>query len=74
MNIYGAREKRIKGISSNLIKNELIKMGHNNCSIVKKDNLLKKLKDFSYSNEIIITMGAGDLWKKGDEIIKWLSQ
>ena len=74
MNIYGAREKEIDGVSSNLISDELIKIGHKNCMIASKDDLLEKLEGIYSSKQIFITMGAGDLYMKADEIINWLSK
>ena len=70
LDIYGAREDKIEGVSSSLIQDELINNGHKNCIIVKSENLIEQLKRIYQENQIIITMGAGDLWKKGEDIIK----
>ena len=72
LDIYGARESKIDGVSSSLIQNEIIGSGNKNCIIVESDNLINKLKELYEDNQIVITMGAGDLWRKGDDIIKKL--
>ena len=71
MEIYGARERPIKGVSSKIILDELIKMGHSNCCIAKGPNVVDSIKN---DNQIIITMGAGNIWSQSDGIIKYLSQ
>ncbi|MAV64874.1 MAG: UDP-N-acetylmuramate--L-alanine ligase [Candidatus Marinimicrobia bacterium] len=73
LDIYGAREKENKEISSDLIKNEIVKMGHEKCVLIKEENLIDELRASNDDDNVIITMGAGDLWLKGDEIIRWLS-
>ena len=70
LDIYGARESKIDGVSSSLIKDEIISSGNKNCIIVDSDKLVKKLKEIYQDNQIIITMGAGDLWRKGEDIVK----
>ena len=70
LEIYGAREQKIEGVSSQLIQKAIIEKGHKNCEVVKSDKLIERLKDICKDNQIVITMGAGDLWRKGDDIIK----
>ena len=54
-----------------IILNELIKMGHSNCCINKDSNVINSIKS---DNQIIITMGAGNIWSQSENIIKYLSQ
>ena len=70
LEIYGAREQKIEGVSSQLIQKALVEKGHANCEIIKSDELIERLKDTYKDNQIVITMGAGDLWRKGEDIIK----
>ena len=70
LDIYGAREKAIEGVSSALIQKEIIDSGHQKCTIVQSDELIETLKRAYQKNQIIITMGAGDLWRKGEDIVK----
>ena len=74
-NIYPAREKPIKNVSSNLIIDYLKKIGHKKTFKTNKINLPNKIKEITKSNDIIITMGAGDIYKSIDKIyneIKWI--
>ena len=70
LEIYGAREQKIEGVSSQLIQRALVEKGHANCEVIKSDELIGRLKHTYKNNQIVITMGAGDLWTKGEDIIK----
>jgi UDP-N-acetylmuramate--alanine ligase len=62
--VYPAREAPIEGISGELIANAAKKFGHKNVIYVKdKNNLPEKLLELKKDGDIIITMGAGDIWK-----------
>ena len=71
--IYPAREEPIEGITSQIIIDEANKNGINHITLIpdkeKLHNLiLKELK----SNDILITLGAGDIWKLGEQILNGL--
>ncbi len=72
--IYPAREKPIDGVSSKLILDELDHLGHNN--IYHLDDL-KDLNDFLeqivQSSDMVITMGAGDIWRYSDKYNEYLN-
>ena len=62
--IYAAREEPINGISSQLIINELKRLGHQNIIYIKKLNTLNEaLDNLRLDNHMVITMGAGDIWR-----------
>lgn len=73
--IYPAREEPIPGVSSKLIADIAVQSGHpdvvlieNNADIVPKTlSLLKK-------DDILITMGAGNIWQYGEEILAKLKK
>ena len=66
--IYPAREKPIKNISSMLIIDELKKMGHKNISYINDlSNLNSMLDDLNLNNHMVITMGAGDIWRYNEK-------
>ena len=59
--IYPAREKAIKGITGEIIANE---MSSQNVLFEKDINIIpNKIQSIAKSNDIIITMGAGDIYK-----------
>jgi UDP-N-acetylmuramate--alanine ligase len=71
--IYPAREEPIEGISGELIANAAKKFGHKNVIYAKdKNDVPKVLKDLKKDGDIIITMGAGDIWKQGERFVELL--
>lgn len=72
--IYPAREKPIDGVSGKLIADVTKKIGHKNVIYVENktdvpDELMKLKKD----GDIIVTMGAGDIWKYGEKFVEKLN-
>ena len=66
--IYPAREEPINEISSQLIVNELKRLGHQNINYI--DNLTElngTLDNLGLDNHMVITMGAGDIWRFNDK-------
>lgn len=73
--IYPAREEPIKKISSQLIVKELKRLGHQNIIYIDNLNELNDtLDNLGLDNHMVITMGAGDIWrfneKYNDHLIK----
>ena len=71
--VYPAREEPIQGVTGELIVNAAKQYGHKDVHYTpdKKnvpDILLKILKQ----NDIVVTMGAGDIWKFGEEFLRQL--
>lgn len=66
--IYPAREKPIKGISSKLIMDELKLIGHKNINYLPNLEKLNQLLDtIIKSGDMLITMGAGNIWRYSDK-------
>jgi UDP-N-acetylmuramate--alanine ligase len=69
--IYPAREQPISGVSGELIANAAKKFGHKNVIYEPDKNKIPALLDeLKINGDIIITMGAGDIWKFGEEFVK----
>ncbi|WP_438434343.1 UDP-N-acetylmuramate--L-alanine ligase [Gorillibacterium sp. sgz500922] len=69
-----AGEKQIEGISSaNLV--ELIRKNSNEHvrHIPTKEGVLDFLKEHVESGDLVLTMGAGDIWKAADGLASWLA-
>jgi UDP-N-acetylmuramate--alanine ligase len=66
LDIYSAGEKPIPGISSSLILENIRKKGGEAEGFKGADALLAFLKP----GDIVLTLGAGDVWKTGEEILK----
>lgn len=62
--IYPAREKPIKGITSNLIIDELKQLGHSKTHYLNDLEKLNQLLDTIVTpDDMVITMGAGNIWR-----------
>ena len=71
--IYPAREEPIEGVSGELISNITKKFGHKNVHYIKnKNDVPEKLMEIKKDGDIIITMGAGDIWKYGEKFVELL--
>lgn len=71
--VYPAREEPIKGITGELITDITKKFGHKNVLYVPdKNDVPKVLYDLKKDGDIIITMGAGDIWKYGEKFCEML--
>lgn len=73
--IYSAGEQAIPGISGELIFQEAKKKFPEKLIVYKKyDDLTDYLHKTTKPGDLIITLGAGDIWKKGKELIKVLGE
>lgn len=71
--IYPAREAAIEGVTGELIAEAAKKIGHKNVIYVQdKNDVPKILKSIMQKDDIIVTMGAGDIWKYGEKFIQQL--
>jgi UDP-N-acetylmuramate--alanine ligase len=73
--VYPAREEPIEGVSGELISNAAKKFGHKNVIYVKdKNDIPAVLKSIKKDGDIIVTMGAGDIWKYGETFVNTLKE
>lgn len=71
--VYPARELPIEGITGELIAETTKKFGHRNVYYLKdKNDVPSLLNEIKKDGDIIITMGAGDIWKYGEQFISML--
>ncbi len=71
--VYPAREKPIEGISGELIINSSKGFGHKNVVYEPDKNKIPDLlKSIYKEGDIIITMGAGDIWKYGEKFVEMI--
>jgi UDP-N-acetylmuramate--alanine ligase len=72
--IYPAREEPIQGVTGELIVNAAKQFGHKEVHYVQdKKQIPVFLKSIAKSGDIIITMGAGDVWKYGEDFLNQLT-
>jgi UDP-N-acetylmuramate--alanine ligase len=73
--VYPAREEPIAGVTGELIANIAKKFGHKNVIYVPdKNDVPAKLNEIKQDGDIIITMGAGDIWKYGEKFVETLKK
>lgn len=71
--VYPAREKPIEGVTGELIANAAKNYGHKNVYYEPdKTKIPELLKSIYKKDDIIITMGAGDIWKYGEKFVEYL--
>ena len=64
-------KKPIEGVTGKLIADAATQYGHKNVIYIpNKENILNELKNVIKEGDIIITMGAGDIWKIANELVK----
>ncbi|MCC6549789.1 MAG: UDP-N-acetylmuramate--L-alanine ligase [Ignavibacteriaceae bacterium] len=68
--VYPAREEPIEGVTGELIADAARKFGHKNVIYLQdKKTVPTLLKEITLSGDIVVTMGAGDIWKFGESFI-----
>jgi UDP-N-acetylmuramate--alanine ligase len=71
--VYPAREEPIQGVTGELIANAAREFGHKQVHFVAdKAAVPAFLLELVGEGDMVITMGAGDIWKFGEEFIRRL--
>ena len=68
--IYAAREPKDKNINSKMLAEEIIKNGGAATYVESFDKIAKLLAEKAKKGDVIITMGAGDVYKVGEMLLK----
>ena len=62
--IYPAREEKIEGIDGNLVAKAAKELGHRHVHYIPNmDDLIEKLDEVTQSNDMVISIGAGTIWR-----------
>jgi UDP-N-acetylmuramate--alanine ligase len=73
--VYPAREDPIQGVTGELIANASREFGHKQVHYVpRKEDIPSFLMSIKQEGDIIVTMGAGDIWKYGEKFIARLKE
>lgn len=67
--IYAAREKDTLGISSKTLQDKIIELGHDAYYFSSFDEIENFLLNNCIDNDMVITMGAGDVYKIGEKLL-----
>jgi UDP-N-acetylmuramate--alanine ligase len=73
--IYPAREEPIPGVSGELVSEAARKFGHRQVFYVPdKNQVPEKLAGMVKPDDMVITLGAGDIWKAGERLTRLLEE
>ncbi|MBP7205530.1 MAG: UDP-N-acetylmuramate--L-alanine ligase [Candidatus Cloacimonetes bacterium] len=73
--IYPAREAPLPGISSKMIADAAIQSGHHKVVLIDDiSQIVAKTLSLLEPEDILITMGAGNIWQYGEEILAELKK
>jgi UDP-N-acetylmuramate--alanine ligase len=71
--IYGAGERVIPGLSGRDLYQGVKKTGHQGTYYVPdRKELAAALMNYLRPGDVLVTMGAGDIWRTGEEILRFL--
>ncbi len=73
--IYSAGERPIQNVSGDSIYNKVVDSGHKDVKYIQeKEKIADYLLDIVQAGDMVITMGAGDIWKVGEELVSRLTK
>ncbi|MBR4642403.1 MAG: UDP-N-acetylmuramate--L-alanine ligase [Selenomonadaceae bacterium] len=73
--IYSAGEEKISGVSGESILEEVLRTTNQAVSYIpKREDIAEALKDRLSPGDLVITMGAGDIYKTGEELLEMLKE
>ncbi|MAM64684.1 MAG: UDP-N-acetylmuramate--L-alanine ligase [Candidatus Marinimicrobia bacterium] len=71
--VFPAREKPIDGINGKMVADFAKESGHKNIYYIENlENLEKKLDNLCQPNDMVITIGAGNIWRYAESYINHL--
>jgi UDP-N-acetylmuramate--alanine ligase len=69
--IYAAGEEAIPGVTAEMLVDQMKKFGHRDVRFAADFTVIRQLlKDTLQSGDLLLTLGAGDVWKVGEEFLK----
>jgi len=74
LDIYPAGEKPIDGISSLMLANAISSTGKEVYYIKSQNEILNKLINVLREGDVVLTLGAGDVWKIADALVQRLKK
>jgi UDP-N-acetylmuramate--alanine ligase len=75
MDIYAAGENPIPGVSGKALYEGIKKYGHKDATfITSRDKILEHLVGTVKTGDLVLTLGAGDVWKIGEQLLENLKK
>jgi UDP-N-acetylmuramate--alanine ligase len=73
MDIYAAGEKPIPGISGQALYEGIKKHGHKDVTYIpEREKIVEHMLSVLQKGDLMITLGAGDVWKLGEQVVERL--
>ena len=73
--IYAAGEEPVEGVDSEAIGEGVRSHGHKNCEVVDDLNdAARRLRMEVRSGDLVLTLGAGDVWRAGRDLLDQLKE
>lgn len=73
--VYPAREEPMEGITGKLVADAAKSFGHKNVIYEEdKSKIPALLDEITQENDIVVTLGAGDIWKYGETFVEMLME
>jgi len=73
LDVYGSREQPVAGVTGALVATAADRRGHRNVRFVpSKEDVLKILVSEKRAGDLVVLMGAGDVWKLGKQLMEKL--
>ena len=71
--IYAASEEPIEGVTSPALVNAIKRFGHRHVEYVGPlGNAPTRIKEVSQPGDLLLTLGAGNVWQAGEEVLRLL--
>jgi len=68
--IYAASEERIEGVSGSLLADRIRSGGHKSVEFAStKEEVVRLMCQIARPGDMVVTLGAGDIYKVGDELV-----
>jgi len=69
--IFPAREEPIEGVTGKLIADSAVQSGHHNVHFAEtNEEILPLIKSIAKEGDLVITMGAGNIYQYGEQLLK----
>ena len=73
--IYAAGEQQIPGVTAELVARAAVQSGHRDVHhLPDRAQVIDHLTGFLKPGDVVLTLGAGDIWKVADEVKRRLAQ
>jgi UDP-N-acetylmuramate--alanine ligase len=72
--IYSAGEEPMDGVSAKSLYQAIKQRGHLDVAYVEKDEIVARLLPQLKSGDIVLTLGAGDIYKVGEKLVQELQK